>query len=202
MNVDHWQQIYNTKNDDQVSWTQPYPQIAIDYISNLVLPLTANIIDVGGGTGNFVDALLDLGYINITVLDISEAALAKSKSRLGDRASMITWIVADITTFTSDKTYDFWYDRAVFHFLTEEKDILAYVERVNKYVNRAGNFLLGTFSKNGPLKCSGLEIRQYSAEELEEAFSPTFELTKSFKHTHTTPFDSTQEFQFCGFIKN
>ncbi len=201
MNVDHWQNIYTSKNDDQVSWTEPYPRIAIDYITSLDLPLTANIIDVGGGTGKFVDALLDLGYVNITVLDISEAALAKSKARLGDRAAKVTWIIADITTFSTDNTYDFWYDRAVFHFLTKEDDILSYVNRVNKYVTEAGNFLLGTFSKNGPLKCSGLVISQYSAEELQETFSPTFELTQSFKHIHTTPFDTTQEFQFCGFIK-
>jgi ubiquinone/menaquinone biosynthesis C-methylase UbiE len=201
MNVDHWQNIYTSKNDNQVSWTQHFPQIAIDNITALGLPLTANIIDVGGGTGNFVDALLDLGYINVTVLDISEAALAKSKARLGLRAAMVNWIIADITSFNSDNTYDFWYDRAVFHFLTEEEDILSYVERINKFVSTGGNFLLGTFSKNGPLKCSGLEIRQYSAEELQETFSPTFELTQSFKHIHTTPFDTTQEFQFCKFIK-
>ena len=114
---------------------------------------------------------------------------------------MFTWIIADITTFTSDSTYDFWYDRAVFHFLTDEEDILSYVERVSNYVKPAGNFLLGTFSKNGPLKCSGLIIHQYSVVEMQETFSTRFEMAQSFKQIHTTPYDTTQEFQFCGFIK-
>ena len=201
MSLNHWQNIYNTKNDDQVSWTQPYPRIAVDYITSLGLPLSANIIDVGGGTGNFVDALLDLGYTNITVLDISEAALAKSKARLGDRSSMVTWIVADITTFITDKTYDFWYDRAVFHFLTSKKDIDSYINLVSKSLKPGSNLLVGTFSENGPLKCSGLEVSRYSAESLKQTFENEFSLSQSFKHTHTTPFNTEQEFQFCGFIR-
>ena len=201
MKVDHWQNIYINKNDDQVSWTQEYPQVAIDYIISLDLPLSASIIDVGGGTGNLVDALLDLGYKNISVLDISDAALAKSKARLGVRASLVTWIVADITTFAPVDTYDFWYDRAVFHFLTENKHIQSYLNTVSMSIVSGGHFLIGTFSENGPLKCSGLEIRQYSAEQMKQAFQDSFIAAKCFKHLHTTPFDSSQEFQFCGFIR-
>ena len=201
MKVDHWQNIYINKNNDQVSWTQQYPQVAMDYIISLNLPLSASIIDVGGGTGNFVDALLDLGYKNISVLDISDAALAKSKTRLGDRASLVTWIIADITTFVPVDIYDFWYDRAVFHFLTDNRHIQSYLHTVSTSLVSGGHFLIWTFSENGPLKCSGLEIRRYSEEKLKQTFQDTFITSQCFKHIHTTPFDSFQEFQYCGFIR-
>ena len=193
--------IYSTKNDDQVSWTQSYPHIAVDYLTSLNLPKTAKIIDVGGGTSNFVDALLDLGYNNITVLDISEEALAKSKARLGDRTSQITWIVTDITSFIPNSEFDFWYDRAVFHFLTDDEYVQSYVDIVSNTLVAGGSFLLGTFSENGPLKCSGLDIRQYSTEDMQQTFKDRFIPAKCFKHLHTTPFDTSQEFQFCGFIR-
>jgi len=201
MKSDHWQNIYKTKNEYQVSWTQPYPQIAIDYIKELGLPFSAKIIDIGGGSGNFVDALLDLGYTNITVLDISEAALEKSKARLGIKADSVTWLVQDILEFTKENKYDFWYDRAVFHFLISEKDVASYLNIVNKSMTTNGNLLIGTFSEKGPLKCSGLKIRRYSAKKLQDIFNNTFITNRCFKHLHETPFRTKQEFQFCGFIK-
>jgi len=197
----HWQKIYTTRNDDQVSWTQSYPHVAVTYLTSLNLPKTARIIDIGGGASNFADALLDLGYSNITVLDISEEALTKSKVRLGSRASQVTWITTDINSFKSNTKYDFWYDRAVFHFLTDANHVQSYLNIVSNSLVSGGHFFLGTFSENGPQKCSGLEIRQYSAEEMQQTFRDKFIPTKCFKHLHTTPFDTTQEFQFCGFIR-
>lgn len=202
MSLEHWQNIYKNKSDDEVSWTQAYPHSAVEYLQNLGLSKNANIIDIGGGASNFADALLDLEYTNITVLDISEAALARSKARLGQKAEVVKWIVADINEFETETHYDFWYDRAVFHFLTDDKWINKYINTVDIAVNDGGHFLLGTFSENGPQKCSGLEVSQYSESKMKETFSSKFGVHKCFSESHMTPFNSIQEFQFCGFIKN
>ncbi len=201
MSQQHWQNIYNTKQDNQVSWTQDNPTTPLDYLQKLGLDKTANIIDIGGGASKFVDLLLDNGYTNITVLDISEAALARSKNRLGERASHVTWIVNDILDFNPIDQYDFWYDRAVFHFLTTEKDISSYVKKVNDNISRNGHFLLGTFSIDGPLKCSGLEIQRYSEQSMRQTFQDAFIAETCFMEMHLTPFDTIQEFQFCGFVR-
>ena len=173
----------------------------MDYLEALQLPKTANIIDVGGGDSNLVDALLEKGYKNIWVLDISATALEKAKKRLGDKAKNIHWIVSDITEFETNIKFDFWHDRAVFHFLTDETSISKYVEIVSNAVSANGNFLLGTFSKDGALKCSGLEIKQYSEVSMKETFSDSFEAVKCFTEDHITPFNTIQNFQFCGFKK-
>ena len=200
-NKQHWENVFSTKNPNEVSWTQPYPKTAMDYLESLNLPKTANIIDIGGGDSNFVDALLEKGYQNIWVLDISAAALEKTKIRLGAKANKVHFIVADITEFETDLQFDFWYDRDVFHFLTNDLSINKYVNLVNKSLLINGNFLLGTFSENGPLKCSGLEIKQYTEIEMLNTFKSSLKKTKCFKEVHTTPFNTTQEFQFCGFTK-
>ena len=161
-NKAHWETVYETKSADQVSWTQKYPQLAIDYLTELNLPKDAAIIDIGGGEAAFAEAAMDRGYTNISVLDISEAALAKAKERLGAKSEAINWIVSDILDFKASGKYDFWYDRAVFHFLTEANDIEKYKQIVSESIADQGDFLLGTFSENGPFKCSGLEITQYS----------------------------------------
>eukprot|EP01137_Pigoraptor_chileana_P014144 Opistho-2@4950 len=153
----HWENIFSTKKSNDVSWTQKFPKTAISYIDSLKLSKTANIIDVGGGDSNLVDVLLISGFQNIWVLDISEFALERAKARLGKLAEKINWIVSDIIDFTPEVKYDFWYDRALFHFLTEQDHIDRYVETINNAIADDGNFLLGTFSENGPLKCSGLE---------------------------------------------
>ncbi|MDF1697106.1 MAG: class I SAM-dependent methyltransferase [Saprospiraceae bacterium] len=197
----HWQNIYQNKSDSEVSWTENYPDIAIDYIKKIQLPKESSIIDIGGGTSRFVDALLEMGYTNITVLDISKAALDRSKERLRETSTEVNWIVSNVVEFKPEMTYDFWYDRAVFHFLTNPSDISSYVDIVGKALNPKGNLLVGTFSENGPLKCSGLEVTRYSKAELEHVFSDTMKVNTSFKHIHTTPFGTTQEFQFCGFNK-
>ncbi len=200
-NKSHWENVFATKNSNEVSWTQKYPTTAINYLKDLKLPKTANIIDIGGGDSNFVDALVENGYESIWVLDISEFALEKAKKRLGEKANKVHWIVSDITEFNTDIKFDFWHDRAVFHFLTEQANINKYITIVNNAIADKGNFLLGTFSENGPLKCSGLEIKQYSENTMKQSFNQSFEAIKCFTENHTTPFNTVQNFQFCGFQK-
>ena len=200
-NKQHWENVFSTKSPNEVSWTQLYPKTSMDYLESLHLSKTVNIIDVGGGDSNLVDALLEKGYKNIWVLDISATALEKAKKRLGDKAKNIHWIVSDITEFETNIKFDFWHDRAVFHFLTDETSISKYVEIVSNAVSANGNFLLGTFSKDGALKCSGLEIKQYSEVSMKETFSDSFEAVKCFSEDHITPFNTIQNFQFCGFKK-
>jgi SAM-dependent methyltransferase len=197
----HWENVFANKNSNEVSWTQAYPTISMQFIEEINLPKNAHIIEVGGGESFFVDALLEKGFTNITVLDISENALEKAKLRLGKKANFITWIVADITNFESNNTFDFWHDRAVFHFLTDQKEVATYKQIVDQLITQNGYFLLGTFSPIGPLKCSGLDIVQYNESDMKATFAPSFEMIKSYQQQHQTPFNTIQNFQFGGFIK-
>ena len=200
-NKQHWENVFSTKSPNEVSWTQDYPTTSMNYLENLNLSKIANIIDIGGGDSNLKDALLEKGYQNIWVLDISEAALERAKNRLGDKANKVHWIVSDITAFNTAIKFDFWHDRAVFHFLTDAISIEKYVTLVGKSIAENGNFLLGTFSENGPLKCSGLEIKQYSENTMKNTFKEKFNTVKCFTENHLTPFKTIQNFQFCGFKK-
>ncbi len=201
-NKSHWESVFATKSPNEVSWTQKYPKTAMNYLEILNLPKTSNIIDVGGGDSNLVDALLEKGYQNIWVLDISEFALERVKKRLGDKADLVNWIISDVTEFQPEIKFDFWYDRAVFHFLVEKESINKYIALVNNAVADNGNFLLGTFSENGPHKCSGLEIKQYSENAMKQTFKEAFKVVRCFTENHTTPFNTVQNFQFCGFKKS
>lgn len=195
----HWDTVYETKNPNQVSWTQDKPVISLKFIHSFSLNKSAKIIDIGGGDSKLVDYLLDEGFENITVLDISEKALEKSQKRLGDKAKKVNWIVCNITDFEPTTTFDVWHDRATFHFLTTSAQIEKYLITAKKAVN--GFLTIGTFSKNGPTQCSGLEIKQYNEENL------AFELKKGFdkiiceSENHTTPFGTSQNFLFCSFKK-
>ncbi|MDB4497682.1 class I SAM-dependent methyltransferase, partial [Flavobacteriaceae bacterium] len=160
----HWETVYETKTQEQVSWTQKIPKDSLDFIQSLKLNKDASIIDIGGGDSFLVDFLLEDGYTNISVLDISSKALERAKNRLGTKATKVTWIVSNIIDFKPKKNYEVWHDRAAFHFLTKEKDIKTYVSTTEKYVSK--NLIIGTFSDNGPLKCSGLEITQYSKNKM------------------------------------
>ncbi|MCH2225511.1 MAG: class I SAM-dependent methyltransferase [Crocinitomicaceae bacterium] len=193
----HWETVYETKKPDQVSWTQKVPQTSLTFIDSFGLSKTAKIIDVGGGDSNLVDFLLDSGYENVTVLDISEKALERAKIRLGSRAEQVTWIVSDITKFEPTESYDIWHDRATFHFLTQKEQVAYYVEIARRTIN--SSLLIGTFSTDGPLKCSGLEIKQYDASMLQEVFANGFKLGRSVVEDHTTPFGTIQNFVFCSF---
>lgn len=199
-NKNHWENVYETKNPDQVSWTQEKPQTSIDFIHSFGLGKEAKIIDIGGGDGNLVDFLLEEGYQNITVLDISAKALEKAKQRLGDNAHKVKWIATDITAFEPTETYDIWHDRAAFHFLTTSEQISKYIDIAKNSID--GFLILGTFSKNGPTKCSGLDIHQYDETSLAEKFKESFEKIQCITEDHITPFETTQNFIFCSFKKH
>ncbi|MEK8180786.1 class I SAM-dependent methyltransferase [Flavobacterium buctense] len=196
---EHWENVFSTKTEKEVSWYQQYPKTSIDYITALGLPLEAKIIDIGGGDSYLMDALLDLGYTNLTLVDISANAIERIKTRLGDKAAKVTFIVSDILDFEPTEHYDFWHDRACFHFLTKPDDIDQYSKIVSQALANDGKLFIGTFSDNGPKKCSGLEISQYNRESLCFVFESDFELSGCFTEAHQTPFDTTQDFLFCGF---
>lgn len=197
----HWENIYTTKELTNVSWYQSVPETSLGFLAQSKLPLTAKIIDVGGGDSFFADHLLKLGYTDITILDISEHALERAKARLGDKASLVKWIVSDATAFVPEESYDFWHDRAVFHFLTEEKEIDSYLQVLSKGIKTGGILVLGTFSEDGPTKCSGIPIKQYTEKSMVELLAPDFENLSCLRVGHPTPFDTIQNFVFCNFIR-
>lgn len=194
---EHWEKVYETKQPHEVSWTQEVPKTSLDFIRSFNLPKNARIIDVGGGDSLLVDFLLTEGYENVTVLDISEKALSKAQARLGDKSVKVKWVVSDVTAFKPLESYDIWHDRGTFHFLTQKEQIETYVDIAGKYVN--GYMAIGTFSENGPVKCSGLEIKQYSEAELNIALEKDFEKIRCVTEDHITPFNTKQNFLFCSF---
>jgi 2-polyprenyl-3-methyl-5-hydroxy-6-metoxy-1,4-benzoquinol methylase len=200
-NKEHWENVFSTKSPNEVSWFQEYPTTSMAFLELFSLPLEANIIDIGGGDSHLVDALLEKGYKNIWVLDISAVALDKAKLRLGDRAVLVNWVVTDITEFKPSVRFDFWHDRAAFHFLTNEDSISKYVAIAEYSINKNGYLVLGTFSENGPKKCSGLEVQQYNEMSMSARFEEGFERIKCIIENHTTPFNTTQNFLFCSFKK-
>ena len=195
----HWENVYETKSPNEVSWTQAKPKTSIDLINSFNLPKSSSIIDVGGGDSLLVDFLLEEGYENITVLDISSKAIERAKKRLGAKAKKIKWIVSNVTEFNPSNNFDVWHDRATLHFLNDSNEINKYVGLVKKSVNK--NLVIATFSDEGPLKCSGIEIVQYTAEKMANLFNDCFEKIDSFKQNHTTPFNTKQNFIFCTFMK-
>lgn len=198
-NKSHWETVYETKNPDQVSWTQAVPQTSLDFIDSFGLDQTAHVIDIGGGDSRLVDFLLEKGYENITVLDISEKALEKAKNRLGEKAKKVKWVASDVTEFKPTEHYDIWHDRATFHFLTNPEQVSKYLQIARKHVK--GYVAIGTFSTNGPTKCSGLDIKQYNEQTLTAALDSGFERIKCITEDHTTPFGTVQNFLFCSFKK-
>lgn len=195
----HWENVYETKNPDDVSWTQKIPQTSLDLIEEAAKGKSSKIIDIGGGDSNLTDFLLEKGFENISVLDISAKALEKAKERLGSQAENVDWIATNITEFEPQIMYGIWHDRAAFHFLTTEEEIKKYAEIVKNAVS--DTLIIGTFSVNGPQKCSGLPIVQYNEDDLKSIFSESFELVKSFTENHITPFNTVQNFIFCQFKK-
>lgn len=198
----HWEKIYQTKTPLEVSWFQPTPETSLNFFKQFEVSLSAKIIDVGGGDSFLVDHLLDMGYKDVTVLDISEAAINKAKDRLGNRATKVKWIVADAATFKPSEQYDFWHDRAAFHFLTHEQEVENYLNTVRASIVPRGVLVLGTFSEQGPKKCSGIEIKQYSENSMTGMLEQYFEKIKCFTVDHKTPFDTVQNFIFCSFRKS
>jgi 2-polyprenyl-3-methyl-5-hydroxy-6-metoxy-1,4-benzoquinol methylase len=197
----HWENVFGTKAPEEVSWFQNYPKTSIEFVDLFNLPLDANIIDIGGGDSHFVDALLDKGFKNIYVLDISSNAIERAKQRLGKSASNVNWIVSDITEFEPQVQFDLWHDRAAFHFLTAGESIYKYVSIAEDAIKKGGYLILGTFSENGPKKCSGLEIKQYSEASMSARFEVSFDRVKCITEDHVTPFNTIQNFLFCSFRK-
>ena len=197
----HWENIYQTKELKDVSWFQPTPETSLDFFKQFNVPTNAKVIDIGGGDSFLVDHLLDLGYQDISVLDISAAAIDRAKQRLGDKAKNVKWIVADAATFKPTEKYDFWHDRAAFHFLTDEQEIANYLQIAQESINPTGILVIGTFSEQGPKKCSGIEIKQYSETTMTDQLKKFFEKIKCITVDHLTPFDTIQNFVFCSFRK-
>jgi 2-polyprenyl-3-methyl-5-hydroxy-6-metoxy-1,4-benzoquinol methylase len=195
----HWENIYQTKKLEEVSWFEPVPSISLDFLKKFNVPKNAKIIDIGGGDSLFIDHLVGLGYENITVLDISETAINRAKNRLGDKANNIKWIITDITQFSPTEKYDYWHDRAAFHFLTDKAEMNRYIDIAKESIKPSGILILGTFSKKGPKKCSGIEIKQYSKYSLSSKFKDVFSKIKCFYFDHHTPFNTVQNFVFCSF---
>jgi ubiquinone/menaquinone biosynthesis C-methylase UbiE len=201
MNQNYWDKVYTDKSEKEVSWFQEHPTKSLSLIHELNLSKDASIIDVGGGESRLVDNLLEEGHSNISVLDISKVSLNKLKQRLGDVENKIKYIISDVLDFRPETQFDLWHDRATFHFLTNIEQIDQYLKIVNNSLPSGGNLIISTFSKNGPEKCSGLPVHQYSESELKNLFGKYFNNTKCFEHTHVTPWGSTQSFIYCGFKK-
>lgn len=197
---EHWEKVYASKQPHEVSWTQELPQTSLDFVHSFNLSRTASIIDIGGGDSKLVDYLLAEGFENITVLDISEKAIERSKQRLGGKAEKVNWIVSDVTEFHPATTYDCWHDRATFHFLTTATDIDTYLNTARQAVKKF--MVIGTFSDKGPKKCSMLDVHQYTEEQLQEQLHDGFDKLKCVTEDHTTPLHATQNFLFCSFKRN
>lgn len=196
---DHWENVYETKGDQEVSWYQEIPVTSLNLINSLSLDKEDSIIDIGGGNSNLVYELSKKGFANLSVLDISAKSLERTKSKLGQKSTEIQWIVSDILEFQPQQQYNLWHDRATFHFLIQENDVLQYINIVSKAIKKGGFLIVATFSTSGPKKCSGLEITQYSKEKLQSLFHESFELIQSFEEVHKTPFETEQNFVYTIF---
>ena len=197
----HWQQVYQTKAADNVSWYQPNAALSLALIANCQLSAQSAIIDVGGGASLLVDTLLAQGYTNLTVLDLSAAALAVCQARLGASAAGVEWLVADVTKAELPRQYQLWHDRAVFHFLTDPAQRASYLALLKAAVVKGGRVIIATFAEDGPERCSGLPVQRYTAAALQAEFAGVLQLVTSQREAHQTPFGTTQHFTWCHFIK-
>ncbi|MDB5609985.1 MAG: hypothetical protein JWP25_6885 [Bradyrhizobium sp.] len=195
----HWENVYSTKGEKEVSWFQENPAPSLELIVLAGLSADAAIIDIGGGASRLVDVLVERKIGQITVLDLSATALDAAKERLGDRGAGVKWVVADVTTWEPSQTYDLWHDRAAFHFLTDASDRSAYVGHLKRAVRSGGYVIIGTFALDGPERCSGLPIMRYDAGILGKVLGADFELMDARRHDHATPWGAVQRFQFSTF---
>jgi ubiquinone/menaquinone biosynthesis C-methylase UbiE len=194
----HWQSIFATKAEREVSWFQDDPQPSLALIEEIASP-SSSVIDVGGGASRLTDALLERGFTDLTVLDVSSAALAAAKERIGQEAKRVQWIVADITTWEPSRAYDVWHDRATFHFMVGEPDRAAYLSRLARALKPGGHAIIATFALDGPESCSGLPVRRYDADTLAQTLGAGFQLIGSRRQEHVTPWGAAQPFQFSVF---
>lgn len=196
---EHWTRVYEEKAPASVSWYQPTPEPSLSALKRLRASEPSSLIDVGGGASNLVDALLERGWKDVTVLDIAAPALEAAKARLGPLADKVHWEVVDITEWHPDRTYDVWHDRAVFHFLTEPKQRDAYRRALLAGLAPGGLVIMATFALDGPERCSGLPVKRYDAEGLAEEMSDTLRLIEGWREEHVTPWGATQSFNWCAF---
>lgn len=195
---EHWENVYQTRGRKEVSWFSEHLDTSLRMITDTGVGKDTAIIDVGGGNSNLVDDLLENGFVDVSVLDISGKAIMDSKERLGRRADDVNWLVADITEVDLPKNhFNVWHDRAVFHFLTVDDDRRKYVELVMRSLKHGGHIIVASFSLEGPLKCSGLDVIRYSPETMHDEFGNAFQLVESVGETHNTPFGTTQGFIYC-----
>jgi len=197
----HWDDVYASKNEAEVSWFELTPRTSLDLIRQSGAQKETVIIDIGGGASRLADDLLGDGYQAVTVLDLSEKAFAIARARLGSRASQVHWIGADVTLWQPSQRYDLWHDRAAFHFLTAPEDRQAYVDRLTRAVLPGGQVIIGTFAPDGPDKCSGLPVIRYDADSLQTTLGSRFELEQTLPYDHPTPSGGLQRFQFSRFRK-
>lgn len=195
----HWETVYATKAENEVSWFQDNPAPSLEAIALTGATPASAIIDIGGGASRLVDHLLALGFVDVTVLDLSASALDTARARLGTSAAKVRWLVADVTAWEPTASYDVWHDRAAFHFLTDANDRAAYVARLQRALKPGGHAIIATFALDGPERCSGLPVMRYDAETLGRALGPAFKLIRTRRHEHATPWDSRQVFQFSVF---
>jgi ubiquinone/menaquinone biosynthesis C-methylase UbiE len=198
----HWENVYTTKGEKEVSWFQENPAPSLELIALAGVAANASIIDVGGGASRLIDSLVERKMGQMTVLDLSSAALEAARERLREAGADVEWIVADVTTWEPAKTYDLWHDRAAFHFLTDQADQSAYVDRLKRAVKRGGYVIIGTFDLDGPERCSGLPIMRHDAASLSAMLGTDFSLIDARRHCHATPWNAVQQFQFSTFRRD
>lgn len=199
---EHWESVYRSKQPTDVSWYQVQPSLSLDLIARAGLRPTDGIIDVGGGASVLVDRLLDAGYENLAVLDISGAALAHAQERLGARAQCVEWYEADVREFSPPHRYALWHDRAVFHFLTGADDRAHYVQTLKRTLRSGGSAVIATFAADGPKRCSGLDVVRHDAASVRAALGPGFSLVKETREVHVTPWQTEQHFAYFRFTWN
>ena len=199
---DHWERVYKKLSPSEVGWYQADPERSLNLINKTCADTHCRIIDVGGGTSILSKHLIDKGYRELTVLDISGSSIEKAQSQLGTKSDRVKWIEADITKYTLSESYDVWHDRAVFHFLTEAEERKGYINSLNHALKLNGHLIMATFSLDGPPKCSGLSVVRYSPETLQNELGNNFNLVESFTDKHVTPSGVPQSFIFCRFVKH
>lgn len=199
--TEHWNHVYQTNPPDDVSWFQTRPATSLRLIEACGVGKDGGIIDVGGGASVLVDFLLDAGYSQLAVLDISAAALDHAKRRLGTRAGVVDWIAVDVTQFTPPRHFALWHDRAVFHFLTEKSDRQKYVETMKRTLPPKGHAVIATFASDGPEKCSGLSVCRYDAPTISAELGAEFQLVEQVNETHVTPWSTEQRFSYFRFAR-
>ncbi len=198
----HWERVYTTKDEREVSWFQDVPDVSLRMMEDAGLTVDSCVLDVGGGDSHLVDALVALGLECLAILDVSQAALDKARARLGASAATTKWIHADVTGDWSLKPVDIWHDRAVFHFLTNAPDRALYLRHLRETVKMTGTAIIATFAPDGPEKCSGLAVARYSPQALAAELGSDFTLVDAVPHVHTTPWGATQSFQYSRFARH